>query len=57
MVAANIGVALLNCFECYFCLDNFTVAQQRYGDAIADLLIFQNEKKSLGDSTFYLRWQ
>ena len=48
MIAANIGVALLNCFECYFRLDGFTIAQQRHSHGIADLVIFQNQKKVIG---------
>ena len=48
MIAANIGVALLNCFECYFRLDGFTIAQQRHSHDIADLVIFQDEKEVIG---------
>ena len=48
MIAANIGVALLNCFECYFRLDGFTIAQHGHSHGIADLVIFQNQKKVIG---------
>jgi hypothetical protein len=42
------GIALLNCFEGTFVWTILPIAQERYSHGIAELVIFQDEKKVIG---------